>query len=82
MIQQIAHGLTMAQLSPEDCRLLATACQEAGRHLLVPDRQREVEVAHIETLGAAFRAAAVAGMAQMCMRQEQLRELEGEMGDW
>ena len=60
LIQQIAHGLMKAHLTPGDCMLLATACREAERHIVGPEH--EAEAAHIETLGAAFRAAAVGWM--------------------
>jgi hypothetical protein len=61
-IQNITNGLATAILTPDDCRLLAQACEEALVNVV--DAQQESDIAHTETLGAAFKAIAIAGYAQ------------------
>jgi hypothetical protein len=69
-IQNITNGLTTAILAPDDCRLLAHACEEALINI-VSDQQSS-DIVHIETLGAALKASAIAGYAQFEMHATDL----------
>jgi len=59
------YGLTTLSLHAEDCHLLAEACERSLENPAID--ASEGEMLHLEAMGAAFRAASVAGKAQMEM---------------
>jgi hypothetical protein len=69
-IKSITNGLAMASLTPDDCRLLAQACEEALVNK-IGDQQGN-EIIHTETLGAALKAAAIAMYCQVEMHASDL----------
>jgi len=70
------------EVSADDCARLAEACTLAVE-ALSSDDQRRIDVACIEALGAAFRAAGLAACAQWCMSCagcDRLREAIEQVG--
>ena len=65
LVRSMKYGLTTLSLHAEDCHLLAEACERALENSAIG--VTEADVLHLEAMGAAFRAASVAGEMQMEM---------------
>lgn len=62
-IKSIEKGLTIVSLVPEDCQQLAKVCERALETLGPDDPPTELPL--VEAMGAAFKAAALAALAQL-----------------
>jgi len=74
VLEKIQNGICVISLAPEEAALLHHSCD-----LAVQDIGNLDKSTHIETLGAAFKAMAIAGIAQGEMHVEDLELLQKEL---
>ena len=77
VLKGIANGMTTIRLSPDECKLLSQACDAAADDLT--SGTDETRQSQIETFGAAFKAMAIAGIAQGEMQVGDLELLQREL---
>ena len=65
LVQEIKYGLTTLNLHAEECHLMAEACETALENEAGCGCQ--ADVLHLEAMGAAFAAAAIAANLQLAM---------------
>jgi len=78
-VQSIREGCMSVGLSPEDCVLLAEACQVAAENIIAEERAQDI--ARVETMGAVFHAAGIAAYGQRVMALNELPALERVLQD-